>query len=133
MGQLMSEKRTIYVPDFTGSHECRSIIEKGPLCLQIRSSEPLPEMPGTIELNGEIYTRNGEWHPVDTAPEDGSQILVAYKAGVMFGGIEYDAWRMTVVYFHDGDWQLVETDACAPDAVFTENFELWKPIVTPDD
>lgn len=78
-----------------------------------------------------------DWHPVDTAPEDGSQILVAWRGPAQRLGAEFaevdDVWLTTVIFFHDGDWQLVETDTHAFDNIFTEPFELWKPIELPKD
>lgn len=69
-----------------------------------------------------------DWHPVDTAPEDGSQILIAYDSQIEPGqGI----WRFTVVFWKDGDWHLVETDTHAFDDVWLDGFELWKPIELP--
>lgn len=81
----------------------------------------------------QVVAYDDDWSPVDTAPEDGQQILVAWRGGTWRDGIDDGkGWKTTVVYFHDGDWQLVENDTHAFDNIFND-FELWKPIDLPKD
>jgi hypothetical protein len=85
------------------------------------------------EHSGELLERVTQlldWHPVDTAPEDGSQILIAYRGGDPFD-FDREIWRTTVVFFRDSDWHLLETDTHAFDDLWRDGFELWKPIELP--
>ncbi len=63
-----------------------------------------------------------EWQTHDTAPRDGTMILVCFNYP--------SAPRYTTIRWDHNNWNLIETGSYAGDGLFYEDF-LWTSITPP--
>tara|TARA_Y100000310_G_scaffold63233_1_gene58530 strand:- start:2296 stop:2508 length:213 start_codon:yes stop_codon:yes gene_type:complete len=68
-----------------------------------------------------------KWQPIDTAPKDGTEILV-------YGRSKKERWQMfTVVFWQYNCWTLTETGGYAEDSDPSLDPTHWMPLPDPPE
>lgn len=89
--------------------------------LQGLRSIPEPVIVQLFELMGEPVLQEDPWRPIETAPRDGSLILIKESDG----RVQVAKWCCPECHF---DWYVQLTGSLTPDGYPTRNVTYWLPI-----